>query len=571
MPTFSNDQWQEAMVSIANTGISTTPPTDVVATTGSPITADQGVVSANFGAGVASWSVEATGTFSAGTTLFFEFQLTGSGSWYQAFGVPIGSTSDVAVSSVVGGAPITYQGNAAGFQAFRVRAHPFAGGDSVTVKIVGSLATDGGFVSKSLPPGTNSIGSVTANAGTNLNTSLLALESGGHLATIDTSTAASKTDLDTIVTNTNKIPASPATEGGNLATIAGAVTSGKMATKAASGDFADGAIATIGAQADASATTDSGTFSLIALFKRLLAKFPAIGAQVTSNSLAVNIASDQTLTSKVSDGTNIANVLAATSASNALSSQAAQLFAGADKEVSFTTTTVQAVGSTDALNYRWVSVHITGQGGSSTVTFQGSNDNTNWVSIALQTVGSGLGGPEATSSTTTGVWYGPINTRYIRLNVTGIASGTTAGVMELHALPSAMHAMAVYAAQNGVWTAVPNAATSGGSTPYHLVSAASTNATTVKASAGQVYNYNILNTNAAIRYVHFYNKASNPTVGTDVPVKTFLVPATGQIAGSFPVGSVFATGIALSTTVSSADTASDAVGAGDLIIDLETK
>ena len=293
MANFSNDQWQEAMVSIANTGISTTPPTDVVSTTGSPITADQGVVSASFGAGVASWSAEATGTFSAGTTLFFEFQLTGSGSWYSAFGVPIGSTSDVAVSSVVGGAPITYQGNAAGFQAFRVRAHPFAGGDSVTVKIVGSLATDGGFVSKSLPPGTNSIGSVTANAGTNLNTSLLALESGGHLATIDTSTAASKTDLDTIVTNTNKIPASPATEGGNLATIAGAISSNKMATKAASGDFADGALATIGAQADASATTDSGTFSYMSLFKRLLAKFPAIGAQTTANSSAVNIASDQ--------------------------------------------------------------------------------------------------------------------------------------------------------------------------------------------------------------------------------------------------------------------------------------
>src|SRR5260221_951864 len=321
MATFSNDQWQEAMVSIANTGISTTPATDVVSTTGSRITADQGVVSASFGAGVASWSAEATGTFSAGTTLFFEFQLTGSGSWYSAFGVPIGSTSDVAVSSVVGGAPITYQGNAAGFQAFRVRAHPFAGWDSVTVKIAGSLATDGGIVRKCLPPGTNSIGAVTANAGTNLNTSTLALESGGnlaaskadldtiatntnkipaspaqeggHLATIDTSTAASKTDLDTIVTNTNKIPASPATEGGNLATIAGAISSGKMATKAASGDFADGALATIGAQADASATTDSGTFSYMSLFKRLLAKFPAIGAQTTANSSAVNIASAQ--------------------------------------------------------------------------------------------------------------------------------------------------------------------------------------------------------------------------------------------------------------------------------------
>src|SRR5579859_648027 len=35
-----------------------------------------------------------------------------------------------------------------------------------------------------LPTGTNSIGQVTANAGTNLNTSTLALETGGNLATI---------------------------------------------------------------------------------------------------------------------------------------------------------------------------------------------------------------------------------------------------------------------------------------------------------------------------------------------------------------------------------------------------
>jgi len=55
-------------------------------------------------------------------------------------------------------------------------------------------------------------GTVTANAGTNLNTSALALETGGNLAS-------AKADLDTIVTNTNKIPASPATEGGHLATI----------------------------------------------------------------------------------------------------------------------------------------------------------------------------------------------------------------------------------------------------------------------------------------------------------------------------------------------------------------
>src|SRR5260221_8271478 len=558
MANFSNDQWQEAMVSIANTGISTTPPTDVVSTTGSPITADQGVVSANFGAGVASWSAEATGTFSAGTTLFFEFQLTGSGSWYPAFGVPIGSTSDVAVSSVVGGAPITYQGNAAGFQAFRVRAHPFAGGDSVTVKIVGSLATDGGFVRKSLPPGTNSIGAVTANAGTNLNTSTLALESGGNLA-------ASKADLDTIVTNTNKIPASPATEGGNLATIvtnttglgtqttlsaaktdldtiAGAISSNKIATKAASGDFADGAIATIGAQADASAAADNSTASFISLFKRLLAKFPVIGTQTSANSSSVVIASDQ------------ANV---------------PVKGGFVEQASLTAGSLNAdlVPSTDVSAYKGLSLHINTNAYSGTLTIQSSNDNTNWISTYLYRVD--LPGYSVGSSTAVGtniIMIGGVNFRYFRVRMTTYTSGTAQGTLELFTVPPIFTPSNFQALQSGVWTAVPNAATTGGSTPYHLVSAASTNATTVKGSAGQVYNYNILNTNAAIRYVHLYNKASNPSVGTDVPVKTFQVPATGQIAGSFPVGSTFAAGVFLFTTGKTADKTSGAVCAGDVII-----
>lgn len=51
-----------------------------------------------------------------------------------------------------------------------------------------------------IPTGTNSIGQVTSNAGVNLNTSALALESGGNLASI-------KSDADSIVTNTANIPA----------------------------------------------------------------------------------------------------------------------------------------------------------------------------------------------------------------------------------------------------------------------------------------------------------------------------------------------------------------------------
>ena len=51
--------------------------------------------------------------------------------------------------------------------------------------------------------------------------------------------------------------------------------------------------AALGAQADAAATTDTGTFSLIALFKRLLQRTPALGQAVMTASSPVVIASNQ--------------------------------------------------------------------------------------------------------------------------------------------------------------------------------------------------------------------------------------------------------------------------------------
>lgn len=72
----------------------------------------------------------------------------------------------------------------------------------------------------SIPAGTNVIGhvivdsgSITVNAGTNLNTSLLALESGGNLATLAGSVSGSKMQANiaqvagTTISNTNPIPA----------------------------------------------------------------------------------------------------------------------------------------------------------------------------------------------------------------------------------------------------------------------------------------------------------------------------------------------------------------------------
>jgi len=106
-------------------------------------------------------------------------------------------------------------------------------------------------------------------------------------------------------------------------------------------------------------------------------------------------------------------------------------------------------------------------------------------------------------------------------------------------------------------------------TGFRLVSAASTNATSLKASAGTLYTLTAFNLNAAVRYLKLYNKASSPTVGTDTPVATFAIPAATTGAGftiSFPFGFDFGTGIAYATTTGAADSDTGAVAANEIFI-----
>lgn len=98
-----------------------------------------------------------------------------------------------------------------------------------------------------------------------------------------------------------------------------------------------------------------------------------------------------------------------------------------------------------------------------------------------------------------------------------------------------------------------------------ISSAATTNATSVKASAGTVFSIMVSNTGGAAAFVKLYNKASAPTVGTDVPVITISVPAGGTV--TLPLGVVgvrFATGIALAITNLAADSDTTAVAAAQV-------
>lgn len=107
-------------------------------------------------------------------------------------------------------------------------------------------------------------------------------------------------------------------------------------------------------------------------------------------------------------------------------------------------------------------------------------------------------------------------------------------------------------------------ATANGATASRINAAASTNATSLKASAGQLYTIDVFNAAAYNVFLKLYNKASAPTVGTDTPVMTIPVQAGGGYSKTWPMGLPFATGIAYAITKLQADSDTTVVVAGDL-------
>ncbi len=109
-----------------------------------------------------------------------------------------------------------------------------------------------------------------------------------------------------------------------------------------------------------------------------------------------------------------------------------------------------------------------------------------------------------------------------------------------------------------------------GCTPSKLLSAATTNATSVKASGGLVFVIHAINFNAAARYLKLYNKASAPTVGTDTPIWTLPIPPNSTTGGGFvfslPTGVSFSTGIAFALTTGIADADTGAVAANEIAL-----
>lgn len=375
----------------------------------------------------------------------------------------------------------------------------------------------------------------------------------------------------------------------------------------------DGGNVTQGATTDTAATTDTGTFTLMALVKRLLAKFPSIGQQTKANSLSVTMASDQTsMPIQIVDvaGVNIAGVDASnrvkiapapanaaviigqvklvdsggTNQAGVASSTGAnangnpQLIAGAFQEVAgqgigvVNAQNTDLIPATDVSAYKWASLQLTGTW-SLTLQAQLCNDNANFNQIQVMSAQTQVTNAAMLNTIgSNGLYVFPITSRYLRVRATAFTSNTSlVGTLELYTSTPPF----VVSVAGSTFSVAPQV--SGGPTTFHLIGAATTNATLLKNAIGQVYGYDFSNNSSNWAYVKFYNKATAPAPGTDTPVRTVGVPPGGKATYHSSEGIPFSTGIGISTsggataTTSIQDLDNTAIAVNTVTIDIEYK
>ena len=146
------------------------------------------------------------------------------------------------------------------------------------------------------------------------------------------------------------------------------------------------------------------------------------------------------------------------------------------------------------------------------------------------------------------------------------ASGT--GVARVTIANDSTGVVGLNAGSNLIGFTVPSASatTTNSASTYYLTSAASTNSTNIKASAGNVYTIRAVNTTATIYYLRMYNASSAPTCSSATNfIESIPIPAStsgGGIAINQTVGQAYSTGISFCLTGggSSSDNTNAAVG-----------
>jgi hypothetical protein len=331
---------------------------------------------------------------------------------------------------------------------------------------------------------------VQANAGTNLNTSALALETGGNLATL--AGAVSSTRMQANVAQINGVAPSmgngvsgtgvqrvtlASDSTGQVALAASTAVIGHVIVDSGGGggtQYTDAGTPPTNPIGGAIIYDNSGAWVDAGIDAPLPVKFVAAqhvivdsggGSNASVGTDGSAIPTSSTLIG-ASDGTNLQQLLVESSSNRnlrvglynganeaAIDSNGFQAIKGGSVEqagLSAGSLNADLVASTDVSAYRWWSLHILTVASGGVLTFQGSNDNTNWISVNAFNAGTNTAAVQTTSTAT--IYYGSCTYRYLRIRQTSWTSGSTTGVLELYATPGTGITTTAPMTQSGNWS-----------------------------------------------------------------------------------------------------------------------
>ena len=226
------------------------------------------------------------------------------------------------------------------------------------------------------------------------------------------------------------------------------------------------------------------------------------------------------------------------------------------------------VGGRDTLGIQTVGTYT------GILSVQGTMNGTTWVTLsgAAQLLSLATGAQSATIASGAQNIYQFGVGAFAQVRVTALAAVTGSVTVTLRAvdgnslialdagIPAGSQAIGTVGV-TGVVAATTTPVATGSA--LSVVTAATTNGSLVKAGTGILSELTISNVTAATINVKIYNKATAPTVGTDVPIMTIPVPAKEFISYNFgAIGKRFALGLGLAVTAGAAATDTAAVTAG---------
>lgn len=434
---------------------------------------------------------------------------------------------------------------------------------SVTVDNV-TIDNEGGASAVNVQDGGNSLtvdGAVTANAGTNLNTSALALESGGNLASIKT--------------NTDKIPAQgqalaaaslpvvlPAAQITTLtppAAITGFATSAKQDTLIGHVDGIEGSVDGIEAlltTIEGNQLPDSHNVTVdnasIAVTGTVTAN---AGTNLNTSALALETGGNlAAIKAKTDNIPALGQALAAGSVPVVLTAAQLSTLTPPAAITGFATSAKQdtIIGHVDGIETVLGTIDTdTGNIVTSVQLLDNAVDG-NYLNTNMNIAGTDVaGGNGTTSAQTQRVTISSDSTGQVKL-----AAGTAA--------------IGKLAANSGVDIGdvdVLSLPDSGQSIFRSIDLDESEEA--VKATAGTLYGWYLYNNSSATLYMKLYNATvANVTVGTTTPVMTIPVPAGSAANVSFNGGITFGTAISAAVTTGVADNNTGAPAANDFIANI---